>query len=336
CKAMRDKDANGNGKSDEVPLVSSSWTGMLRAFCGAYGLMNKGTRHPYVDLDPKTKKLRFVPTAPEFRQQLEFIHKMYSEKLIDNDIFQSSSTITSSTLAKSSMNLVGGVIFTNLTPVTGDRQKDFVGIEEALKGPNGDKIWSCIRSHIVTKGAFTISKTNPYPEATARWMDYWYSEAGSRMFYLGVEGKSYFKDTDGKYKFKPELVKVPEGQNFDAVVSKITPYVGGNSPVLLLSNYFSGNEMEPVPSKAAKDLLKYAPEPWEYFINTNEEMERMSSLEADIISGYYNSVIPQFITGQKPLDDQNWNEYVAKYDKMGLSEYMDLYNKGYERYMKAK
>ncbi|MDP4152549.1 MAG: hypothetical protein Q8865_03775 [Bacillota bacterium] len=337
CKAMRDKDANGNGKADEIALTSNSWGTILRGLYGAYGLQNKGYRNANVDLDPKTNKLRFIPTAPEFRQLLEYVHKMYAEKLLDNDIFQPSATLNTNIIAKSSMDLVGGLMYINLVLLSNDKMNDFTGIEEALKGPNGDKQWNAIMANNATKGAFAFSKTNPYPEATARWLDYWYSDEGSRMFYLGVEGKTYFKDTDGKYKFKPEVLKSNDpGQNYDAIVSTITPFAGGGNPTLLLSKYFTGNEMADVPAKAAKDLYKYAPkEVWDYFIYTTDEMDRMASLEADMLTGYYNNVVPEFISGKRPINDQTWNDYVAQYDKMGLSEYMEIYNRGYERYKKA-
>jgi len=334
-KAMRENDANGNGKDDEIPLTAQSWSAIVRALKGAFGLMNKGTRHEHVDLDPKTNTLRFIPTSPEFRQLIEYVNKLYTEKLIDNQIFEMTggSNTSANIIAKSGLDLVGGFVYTSLAISSDETKKDFVGLEEALEGPNGDKQWNCMRPNTVAKSAFVITKTNPYPEATARWIDYFYSEEGARMYYMGVEGVSYRKTADGKYEYIPEKVEVPQGQTFDAIVSYISPYVGGGNPVLILSDYFNGSEMEPVPYKAAHDLLDYTPdELWDYFIYTNEESEEMATLETDLFTNYYNTIMAEFITGLRPINDQTWAEYCSKMETMGLSRYMELYNTGYNRY----
>ncbi|MDP4152551.1 MAG: ABC transporter substrate-binding protein [Bacillota bacterium] len=333
-KLMLDKDANKDGKADEVPLTSNSWKTLRNALMGAYGLMNRGSTHQNIDIDPKTNNLRFIPTAPEFRQLVEYMHKLYSEKLIDNEIF----TIKSSNVtAKVEADLVGGIVHTNTTLAGNKHVDDFTGITEALQGPNGDKLWTGIRGHMSTKGSFSITKTNQYPEATARWMDYWFSDEGARLYYMGVEGESYYVTSDGKYEFIPEKVKVPEGSTYDQTVAKFTPYAGGGNPALALSKYFKGAELLPIPQKCAQDLSKFTPkEVWGFFNYTDEETNRMSSIEADMFSGFYDTAIPNFISGQTPLNDQTWADYVAKFDKMGLAEYMKIYKSGYDRYKSIK
>ncbi|MDP4153465.1 MAG: extracellular solute-binding protein [Bacillota bacterium] len=338
-KAMRDKDANGNGKADEVPLTSTTWSNIANPLKGAFGLMNKGSRHTNVDLDPKTNQLRFIPTTNEFRQLLEFLHKLYSEKLLDNEIFEmsNSGSGTTNVIAKSNADLVGAFAYTNLAIVSTKKTGDFIGIDKALKGPNGDQLWSYMRANTVSKGSFTMSKDCKYPEVVARWMDYWYSEEGARMFYLGVEGETYKKNADGSYEYLPQVCDTSDGESFDAVISKTTPYCGGSNPVIQLSAYFKGGEMDPVPKKAAYDMLKYVPkERWDYFTYTDEEADRQASLEADMFAGYYDIIIPQFISGEKPLNDQAWAEYCQKFKELGLDEYMKIYNSGYDRYKNAK
>ncbi|MDP4152550.1 MAG: ABC transporter substrate-binding protein [Bacillota bacterium] len=333
-KAMRDNDANGNGKQDEIPLSLSSLSTLLNGFKGAFGLMNRGYWQGNVDADPKTGKLRFIPTAPEFRQMLEYLNKLYKEKLIDNEVFTNTSAKVT---AKVEMGVVGSFLHTNTTIAGSKYVNDYTGLTEALKGPNGDKMWAAIRSKMNGKGAFAMTPNDQYPEATARWMDYWYGEEGSKLFYLGVEGVSFEKTSDGKYQFIPDKIKIKPGSTYDQTVAKFSPYAGGGSPVIALSKYFQGAEMLPVPAKAAQDMQKYAPkELWGYFNYTDEESEELASLEADMFKGYYDNIVPKFISGDTPLNDQTWNDYVAQFDKLNLKRLMEIYNTGYDRYKNMK
>jgi len=296
--------------------------------------MNRGSSHTNYDIDPKTGELRFIPTAPEFRQMLEYLNKLYTEQLIDNEIF----TIkTANVTAKVEMDLVGGIVHTNTTMAGTTYVDDFTGLTEALEGPNGDKLWTAKRGHMSTKGGFVMTSTNPYPEATARWMDYWFTDEGSKLFYLGVEGESFYVTEDGKYEFIPEKIEEATGSTYDEKVSKFTPYAGGGSPVLALPKYFKGAELLPIPAKAAADLNKYTPkEIWGMFNFTDEESTELASLETDIFTGYYNNVVPEFITGKRPINDETWNEYVAKYETMGLKRMTEIYNNGLQRYKAIK
>ncbi|MDP4152552.1 MAG: extracellular solute-binding protein [Bacillota bacterium] len=333
-KKFYDEDANKNGKKDEIPITASSLTNLTHAFKGAFGLMNRGSVHVNVDVDPKSGNLRFIPTAPEFRQMLEYLHKLYNEHLLDSEVV----TMTSSKIiSKDAVNALGGMIYTSTSVLDSERVKKYEGIPEALQGPNGDKTWAACRSHISNLGAFTMTNTNKNPEATMRWMDYWYGDEGSRMFFLGVEGVSYQKNSDGKYDFIPEAIQIPKGSNLNQVIAKYVPYAGGANPALLKSDYFRGSEMAQASAQAAHNMISYLPKDiWGWFSYTEEESDQLSSLEADLFKGHYDIAVPAFITGQTPINDETWNQYVAKFNEIGLQKYMDIYKAGYDRYKKAK
>src|SRR5699024_12181432 len=50
-------------------------------------LGNRGSENKYLDLDPETEKVRFYPATDEYKQLLEYMHRLYSEGLIDDKIY---------------------------------------------------------------------------------------------------------------------------------------------------------------------------------------------------------------------------------------------------------
>ncbi|MDP4152553.1 MAG: extracellular solute-binding protein [Bacillota bacterium] len=333
-KAFKTQDPNGNGKQDEIPFTATNTTQIFNVLKGSYGMMNKGLTHSKVDVDPATGKLRFLPITNEFREMLSFLNKLYKEGLMDEEIF----TMTSAKItAKASLNVLGSTADI-ITTQLGNYGGDFAGIPKPLKGPYKDLMYTAIRSHISTQCAVTITSTNKYPEATMRWLDYFYSEEGGRMYFMGIEGKSYHKTADGKYEFLPDILsQVGNGKTFDQVVAKYVPYMGGGNPALMKGEYFYGSEMLPGQKEAADYMMPYVPKDlWGYFSYTPEENERIDSLEADMFKGHYDVMIPKFISGEVNVnDDAEWQKFVDAFYQMGLDEYMKIYQTARERYEKA-
>lgn len=329
-KAFKEEDPNGNGQNDEIPWTAQSLGHVLNCLYGAWGLRNRGSDHPYVDMDEETGKLRYIPVQPQYKEMLQFVNKLYTEGLLDQEIFTMNVT---QLVAKGDQLIVGAFSHTNTQQIGTTGDKYFEGLHEALEGPHGDKLWSGKRGNVGARGAFVITDKCKYPEAAVRWIDYFYSEEGGRFVFLGVEGKSYEKTADGEYKFLDEIVNnIPEGSTYDQVISKYVPYAGGGIPALQKTEYFKGGETQPIPLKAAMDLASYTPkEIWSKFSFTLEEIDRKGALESDI-NGYVEQMYPQFIQGKIPFTE--WDNYVAEIEKMGLDEYLEIYTAGYERYNK--
>ena len=326
-KTFKENDPNGNNEADEIPFTAQSLGHVLNTLYGAWGLRNRGTDHGNVDMNEETGELRFIPTDPKYKEMLEFVHKLYSEGLIDEEIF----TMNSAQLvAKGDEDLVGAFAHTTVQQIGTRGDEHFVGLTEALKGPHGDQIWAK-RGNIGARGPFVITDKCEYPEAAVRWIDYFYSEEGGRFVFLGVEGESYQETEDGQYEFLPEIVdNIPEGSTFDQVISNYVPYAGGGIPALQKTEFFKGGETHPVALEAADNMSQYTPkEIWSKFSYTLEEIEERSALESDILA-YVDQMRAQFIQGKVSFSE--WDSYVSQIEKMGLERYMEIYTAGYERY----
>lgn len=257
-KAFREGDMNENGQADEVPFTADSLDEAIHVLRGAIGLGNRGMGNGNWDVDPETGNPRFFPINDGYKQLLAYMNKLYAEKLLDQEIFTNTGA---KVLALNEQNQVGAFSFGNVIARANTNADDYAGLDAALTGPGGDQLYTSARGHFGSKGAFMISSSNKHPEAAMRWIDYFYSEEGIRMLYLGIEGESYGKNAEGQYDFLPEIVSnIPEGSSFDQVVSKYVPYAGGSLPTLIMEDYFKGGETQPSAKAAAERLSPYLPD----------------------------------------------------------------------------
>jgi putative aldouronate transport system substrate-binding protein len=329
-KAFRDGDMNDNGQADEVPLTADSLDELTQVLRGAFGLGNRGTGNGNWDVDPETGKLRFFPISDAYKQLLTYMNKLYTEKLIDQEIFTNTGA---KVLAMNEQNQLGSFSFGNVIGRANTNADDYAGLDQALVGPAGEQLYTSARGHFGSKGAFMISSSNKHPEAAMRWIDYFYSEEGIRMLYLGIEGESYGKNAEGQYDFLPEIVgNIPEGSSFDQVVSKYVPYAGGSLPTLILEDYFKGGETQPSAKAAAEKLSPYLPdELWAPFGFTAEEADEKQALETDIYA-MVSQRTAEFVQGKTSLDE--FDKYVEQIKRMGLERLQEIYGAAYERYTK--
>lgn len=326
--AFRDGDVNGNGQPDEIPLTADNINDIILVLRGAFELGTRGVGNGNWDVDPASEELRFFPVSESYKELLTYLNKLYTEGLLDKEIFTNSGT---QVLAKNELNQVGSFIFGNIVARANSNADDFVGLDMALAGPSGERLYTSARGHFGSRGAFLISKTNPHPEATMRWVDHFYSDEGVRLLYMGIEGVSYEKDAEGNYNFLPEIVdNIPEGSSFDQVVSRFVPYAGGSLPTIIFEDYFKGGETQPAAKQASENLRPYLPdELWAPFSFTAEEAEEKLSLEADIY-GMVTQRTAEFVQGRTPLSE--FDSFVTQLERMGLDQLQSIYEAAYERY----
>ncbi|MDF2648272.1 MAG: transporter substrate-binding protein [Paenibacillus sp.] len=325
-KKIKDGDPNGNGKPDEVPLVISKFDTFLNYIKGSWGLGTKGSKHKFVDIDPKTNDLRFIPIESRYKELLQYTNKLYSEGLIDKEAL----TINVEQMsAKFSNNQAGSTVSGN--PVVYKAEETFIP-GSVLAGPYGDKLFTFVNPSVAITAPFVITKASKEPEALVRWMDYFYGVEGSLLFFMGKEGETFTKTSEGKYTFVDDINKNPKGLTVPQAVGQHLVYPGSSYPGIVRQQYFQGGEAMDNAVKATEKLKPHLiKEVWPDFTYTVQENERMIALSNDI-QNYVNQMQDKFITGATPFDQ--WDSYISTIKKMGLDEYMKLYRSAYERYKK--
>lgn len=322
--AVKNTDLNGNGQLDEVPLGSNDFKDLLNVLKGSYGLMNRGWANPNVDIDPETGELRYIPISDRMKELLEFLNKLYSEGLLDQEVF----TLGSAEFyAKGVEEVFGAMLIQSPESLMG--LTNYAGFP-VLEGPHGDKMMTKVRSPLGHTGPFVITDKNPYPEATVRWMDYFYGEEGNKMFFMGIEGESHVVNENGEVEYTEEIVNNPQGLNLDQAIQKYVIWPGGGYPGIVREQFFKGGESLPESLEAAEKIKPYmVEEVWPAFIFTIEESDRFNALHSDI-NTYVEEMQAKFISGSAPFSE--WDNFVNTIKRMGLDDYMSLYEAAYERY----
>jgi len=199
-----------------------------------------------------------------------------------------------------------------------------------LIGPHGDQVHTRISSPVSQVGAFLITNENKHPEATMRWVDYFYGDEGQKLFYMGIEGETFEEKSDGSLDHVDDIKNHPDGLTFSEAIAEYLTYGGGGYPSIVTEKFYRGGASHPERLKGAEDLVPYLVEdPWPTFIYTKEENAELSSFGSDI-DKYVSEMRDKFIVGEASFEE--WDDYVSKLENMGLADYMEIQQDAFERY----
>lgn len=176
---------------------------------GAFGMKEWG-------IEEQNGKVRYTPITEEYKSYLTYMNKLYSEKLLDSETF---SQADEQKKAKGQNNRVGAFpdYFSFFT--TGEAE------DESMNNPMFQPLTSPVseepiipRNPAIERGTFSITNKNPNPEASIRWIDYFYSQEGYEFLNMGPEGELW--EWEGE---KRKLLDVPQGydsrEDFRATIS---------------------------------------------------------------------------------------------------------------------
>ncbi len=329
-RKAKNLDYNENGKADEIPLTGAEFERMVRVFSGSFGLYNRGGSHGNVFVKDDGS-LAFAWSSEEYREMLRYFNTLYTEQLLDQDIFTMD---FAQLIAKAAEGRALTYCMVNNSPVAGTKYEEFaVGNKQPFEGPKGHNYWGNYTLPSRDIGEFVITYKCKNPEAAARWIDHWYSEEGIISYFMGVEGETYEKDANspGGLRLTDNVLKNPDGLNFEQVLAPYVPWAGGANPSVATNEFFKGGETWPASVACAEGLINYVPETiWTPFTKyyTAEDTSEMSTIFTEL-NNYNKEWRAYFISGQKNLDT-DWDEYVKGYENMGLVRYMEIYTKAME------
>lgn len=323
-KSVKEQDLLGNGEDDEIPFGSGDINFLVGWLKGAFGVGNRG--HSYIDMDPQENEVRFFPISDEYKDMLQYINKLYDEELIEQNIF---SIETEQFIANGTDNRYGSMVYWSPEAALGDIGANYVSAVP-LVGPNDDQLYVTVTNPVYSMGNFAITDENENPEAAVRWADYFYSDEGTRLFHMGIEGETYEETSDGEYKYLDKITNSEDGLTQTQELAKYLVWTGIGAPGVVKPEYFEGSENNDQSLEAADKLEPYLiEEVWTNFTYTESENKKLDALSADI-ENYVGEMQDKFIVGDIPFSE--WDDYIKTIEKMGLEEYMEIQTDAYERY----
>lgn len=325
--AIRDSDWNGNGEADEVTVIAS--TGNLHNyFYGSFGLRTRGAHHDTVDVDPETGDLRVYFQSENYRKYLEFMTMMYQEKLIYQEIFTEGDGQSEVFEATDRLSMILNTV------APGNGGDEWYTVNWSLEGPDGFAFHTNTRGAVHSTGNFVITCDCPEEliPVALQWVDYFYTEEGSALALIGVEGEDWEVKADGNrgWTDAAEATRTEE-MSANAFRAQYGMWPGGGVPACFFSNLLDA-EYGPIPSACAQALLKdYAPEKiWPIITFTSEENEVVSRVGTDI-NEYAKNFAAQVMTGEVELNDTTWANFQAEIAKMKPETLIEAYRSALTR-----
>lgn len=324
-KAFKTQDPNGNGIADEEGWGSTSITNLTTKLYGVFNLYNQGTMNTHLDIAEGEDKFRFVPATDEYKEMLQFMNKLYEEELINQDIFN---TEYHKFIAEASKGNFG--MLTSVDPSV-IMKLDNYGPTGVFADENGEKKYNAMSTGLGNVGQFVITSEAKDPAALVRWIDYFYSDEGTKMFFMGFEGVTYEEKEDGTVDYLEEMKNDPSGKTLDQHVGDYLMWPGGVYPGIVRYDYFKGAESGEKSTINSQEVKQYRIPDEDILPKMNytlEENEQVSAILTDV-NTYIEETMAKFITGEMSFDE--WDSYLANLEKMNVQQYVDITQKAYER-----
>ncbi|PAV31193.1 ABC transporter substrate-binding protein [Virgibacillus profundi] len=317
---FKTEDPNGNGEADEIPLSDVNMNGSRQWLLNAFGMK-------VWDIEEVDGKVRYAPITENYKEYLTFMKKLYNEKLLDQETFSQSNDQFA---AKGQNNRLGVFNAYYSFQITGETE------EEAMNNPMYFPLKSSVSNEPLmplnpgmSRGSFSITKDNPSPEASIRWVDYLYSPEGHAYFDQGPEGLLWEWDENKEVRLD---LPVPEKfDNREKWRSTITPAYGILLPELYgpIEGQKETDFYKFIQSETAEKYEPYAEIPFPLIYLESEEQDEINTIKVDLQS-YVEQMEAKFITGVEPLS--NWDGYVKTIESMGIDRYVEIYQEAYDKW----
>ncbi|WP_167858962.1 extracellular solute-binding protein [Paenibacillus cymbidii] len=333
-KAFKEKDPNGNGKPDEIPLSPQNGIGGVGIFGSALGLHLLYSEGYYPDANGK---VQYQWMDEKAHQLIVWLNKLYKDGLINPQFMRPDAEGFAKINAR---NLVGTTDYFFGNQPTFNAALKEAGVADpdwqSTLPPAGDGQKGFYEMVGPTSGWYGISKDSKNPEVAIKWLDYIYaSEEGNRLVALGIEGKSY-SIVNGQPEFTEWALKNPDGLTFANALRSL-----GAIPPTLWARTGSGplsispkltQKLSPELFRQSERTKPFMVPSFSYMstLPSASEAEETAQLLADI-NTYRDETLLKFITGQTPID---WNKFTSTLKSMGIDKVLKNKQNQYDRAQK--
>ncbi len=342
--SFRDNDPAGDGKTIPFAVVDKYHLDQL------FGIW--GTNPGFYQVDGVAK---YGPLTDEFKIGLEFLAKLYSERLLDQDYALSSESAYNSNIVKNigatfagSATFQGPLIQAGIDGVTekgGSKANEVFYPLIPIKGPDGKYYDFMSRTdHIIkTYMMIAITSSNKYPVESVKWLDNCLSFEGTMNLRFGPKGYLWDISEEGFPMYHQDDLRKP-------TLAKVMGYaLGFNNLLPTLRNVYIHHTFPYTP----EDVLKMPHRIHGYLPNdlytnngknylqadrsrflpldfklTTEEQKELQNIHTDI-NTYYEENVDKIIMGVEPLS--KWDEVVSQIKKMDIDKAIKIYQDALDR-----
>lgn len=341
-KEFKEKDPNGNGQADEIPLASRGvkYDWGIEPYLVSSFVPDDGISRTYVE----DGKVKFVGVQPEYKEALRYIKKLYDEGLLYADSF---------ILDRTQIMAIGE----NETPILGaapgqypgmfclsngssERYYDFTAIQP-LEGPDGF-CSTTARGNGVMGNNFIVTKECPYPDVAVRWIDWFYSKEGKQK--SQSDGATIIREAkEGELGFDGQQALWTKEKDPNAEEVSYTGMTQNNSWKLFgvyyqnmeesIRTYEPDSTTDPdgVWYKAYETYKQYDTNSYPQYSILIEKADEYT--DSQKVLEEMESSFAKFVVGDLDID-KDWDAYVNGLKGLGLDTYISIRQESYDASLK--
>ena len=324
-EAFRDDDPNGNGRKDEVPYFVRDWEELIRLVTLWDGRSTgSDTYHDFLVEDGQ---IAHPYVGEGYRTGIANIAQWYAEGLIDPEAFTRGSSARDYLLGEN----LGGMThdWFASTAAYNDRLSETIpGFAFLPMIPPASVSGVRMEEHrriLVKPDGWAISYSADDPEAIMRYFDFWFTEEGRRLANFGVEGEHYDM-VDGKPVYRESVLVNDKSVASQMYEIGAQMYRGYQQDYEYERQWTNPIALEGIEMYAEGDYL--VPD----FLGVTFTPE-----EQAVYDRYWPSIRTYMLERQQAWIlgtgdvEEDWDDYLAALDGMGLGEVLEVMQAAYER-----
>ncbi len=331
--AFKENDCNGNGDPDDEIPMTFKFEGSQRDLGGLFGMFGYadnlygGQHHFCVD----DGKVIFTPATEGYKKACSYLYEhFFSKGLIDLEGFTMDKA-TYNAQNQGEVANIGSYFSWNIFDLGSVHMDEYVPMAPLL-GPDGTTSWGYVTSSGIETVGLVLTRDCKDPVNLIKWADLTYDDYYGMQLEYGCIGTNIVELPEGDPSgFKYDYVReYPDGMTYDE-------FLFGNtypdSCLALFRDFY--DTVLPMPDSAkAKDKINsemYLPVATTKYYPTllfsAEDNDRIADIGADIIALAEEKRAEWLARGGV---DEQWDEYIATLENMGLQEYTEIYQKTYD------
>lgn len=357
-KAFANEDPNGNGKKDEIAtygITSMEGRNIIWNLMNSFIFYNGGSQNYGLALSEDGSTVIAPYTADEFRDGLEYCRKLCEEGIIPEAVFTDDKTQFEANLNAETpvVGMVGSLSTSHWA--NADTNPNFMELEAMVPvaGPEGIAYTPTKKAAATMQ--YVIAADCEHPELAYALGEYIYNRDVTLTGRYGVKGIDWTNAPEIVAPIAKERPEVKAGviAEDNAVLFRyrtdINIWTTANKTTWKnVQHGYAGDLIEidaksafdsEQPTNKAKEVFyynyigRYPEHILPFLVYGADESEAVVEY-GTAVKKYVDSSAAEFITGQRPLDDQSWNEYLQNLEAIGLQQLLEAAQAAYERTIK--
>lgn len=269
-----------------------------------------------------------------FKEYLMMMNEWYDAGLFSSDFI----SISGNTKGEQQIGMIAngetGIfdastqLFADFKALSGDDDFSIVGIA-AITADGSPTTHFTEKSLRAGRNGYVVTTTCKDVELAVRWIDWWFSDEGMLVANYGVEGESW-EYVNGVPSYTDLVMN---SEMTDLSLTQAANYYSVYNEVVALFDEWRLRQIYTDAETASMEIWDASTD-GSYLLPrglslTSAESAAISSTLADI-NTFAEENIARFITGGKSFDE--WDDYVAAIEGMGLSTILETYQAAFNRY----